>query len=423
MEIRWTFALTALLGVILSTSLTGVHSQGIMGGFKGHNRGTGAVELLLATGILAKLLNFRNKHGPNAGRHLLHALIGPRYPANHRYPLEVQPAASHHLLQDDLLEQQASMSSFALNDADLMLNQESALLATRTPFLMSPSMLSDSTSLSIAEAQLSQQLLAARKARKFLEAKKLLEAKNLLAAQEASTLLAAQSEAAHYLASHDALQTQALLADQSRQVYTSLPPPKSIPQRQQNPVQQINFNGNSGLGQSGFVGSNIPPQYQGNQGQQNSANQNSYHGNSNNQIHFQGNSGLQDNNFQSNSIPQVNYHSNSVPQNNYQGNSGMQFNGNQGNNGMQFNGNQGQSDMVASGSETSSHYHPMQQYRQNNYGRQGHYRGNSNPRMRNFMSPEEARQLQASVARADDVLTIPAHFDDEDAAQIIAGLN
>ncbi|CAL1278203.1 unnamed protein product, partial [Larinioides sclopetarius] len=62
MKNRWTYALAAL-GVLLSEPFTRVQSQGIMGGFKGHNRGTGAVELLLATGILAKLLNFRNKHG------------------------------------------------------------------------------------------------------------------------------------------------------------------------------------------------------------------------------------------------------------------------------------------------------------------------------------------------------------------------
>ncbi|GIY92206.1 hypothetical protein CEXT_779391 [Caerostris extrusa] len=44
--------------------VTGVHSQGIMGGFKGHNRGTGAVELLLATGILAKLLTSETNMDP-----------------------------------------------------------------------------------------------------------------------------------------------------------------------------------------------------------------------------------------------------------------------------------------------------------------------------------------------------------------------
>lgn len=82
MKNRWTFLLVAL-GVLFSESFTRVQSQGIMGGFKGHHRGAGAVEFLLATGILAKLLNFRNKHGANMGRHLLHALIGPRYPTSH----------------------------------------------------------------------------------------------------------------------------------------------------------------------------------------------------------------------------------------------------------------------------------------------------------------------------------------------------
>lgn len=55
---------------------------GLGGGLKGHHRGHGAIELLLATGILAKLLNHRAKHGASvAGRHILHALLG-----GHRYP-------------------------------------------------------------------------------------------------------------------------------------------------------------------------------------------------------------------------------------------------------------------------------------------------------------------------------------------------
>lgn len=74
--------LATLALILLSACLTGVSSQGLMGGFKGHHhRGTGAVELLLATGILAKLLNHRAKHGPSyAGRNILHAILGPRYP-------------------------------------------------------------------------------------------------------------------------------------------------------------------------------------------------------------------------------------------------------------------------------------------------------------------------------------------------------
>ncbi|CAL1278204.1 unnamed protein product, partial [Larinioides sclopetarius] len=265
------------------------------------------------------------------GKHLLHALIGPRYPASQlRYPLDIPQVGGHPLLQDDLLEQHASMSSLSLNDADLMLNQESALLASRAPLLMSPSMLSDSSLL--AEAQLGQQILAARKARKILEAKK------FLAAQEASSLLAAQSEAAQYFASHDPFHSHGLLADQSKQVYTSLPAPKQIPQRTPNLGQAVGFPSNPGHGQNGFVGSNIPPQYQGMQGQQNSGHQNSYHGNtahqnsyngnsgqqlsfgqgnSGQQLSFgQGNSGLQ-NNFQGNSATQGSYHGNSIPQGSY----------------------------------------------------------------------------------------------------------
>ncbi|KAF8767163.1 hypothetical protein HNY73_020154 [Argiope bruennichi] len=417
MKNRWTYTLAAL-GVLLLESFTQVQSQGLMGGFKGHNRGTGAVELLLATGILAKLLNFRNKHGAHMGRHLLHALIGPRYPASHlRYPLDMPQVGAHPLLQDDLLEQHASMSSLSLNDADLMLNQESALLASRAPLLMSPSMLSESSLL--AEAQLGQQLLAARKARKILEAKK------LLAAQEASSLLAAQSEAAHYLANHDGFHTHGFLADQSKQVYTALPAPKQIPQRTPNLGQAVGFpnlgSSNSGHGQNGFVGSNVPPQYQGIQGQQNSGHQNSYHGNPGPQINFnqgnpghqinfnQGNPGLQGN-FQGNSAPQNNYHGNSIPQGNYQGNIGSQdFQPASSDNGMMS-------------SASSSHYHSVPFRQPNNYGPQGNFRGNSGQRMSNFMTPEEARHLQSTVARADDVLTLPPGFDDEDAAQIIAGL-
>ncbi|GFT99963.1 uncharacterized protein NPIL_80021 [Nephila pilipes] len=409
MRTRWTLAL-AIIGVLLSEYLPGVHSQGLMGGLKGHNRGTGAVELLLATGILAKLLNFRNKHGAHVGRHLLHALIGPRYHGqHHRYPLELPPVASHPLLQDDLLEHHASMSSLSLSDADLMLNQESALLAAKAPLLMSPSMLTDSSSL-LAEAQLGQQLLAARKARKILEAKK------LLAAQEASSLLAAQSEAAHYLATHDTWpHTHTLLADQSKQVYTSLPPPKSLPQRRPNSVpQQVGFPSGSSHASSGFIGSNLPPQYQGMQGQQNTGSQTIFPSHQNN---FHGNSGIHGNsapqsNYQSNSMSQGGYQSNSVPQGGYQGNSGPQG----------FHSSQGPSDSVMAGSESSPHYHSVP-FRPPQYGHQGHYRGHSGQGMNSYMSPDEARHLQAAVSRADDVLTIPSDFDDEDAAQIIASLH
>ncbi|GFY67302.1 uncharacterized protein TNIN_365771 [Trichonephila inaurata madagascariensis] len=407
MKTRWTLAL-ATIGVLLSEYLPVVYSQGLMGGLKGHNRGSGAVELLLATGILAKLLNFRNKHGAHMGRHLQHALIGPRYHGqHHRYPLELQQVAGHPLLQDDLLEHHASMSSLALSDADLMLNQESALLASKAPLLMSPSMLTDSSAL-LAEAQLGQQLLAARKARKILEAKK------FLAAQEASSLLAAQSEAAHYLAAHDPFHTHALLADQSKQVYTSLPAPKSLPQRRPNSApQQIAFPSGSGHASAGFIGSNMPPQYQGMQGQQNSGSQTIFPSHQNN---FHGNSGLQgnsapQNNYQSNSIPQGGYQSNSVPQGGFQGSSGPQG----------IHNNQGPSDSVMAGSESSPHYHSMP-YRPH-YGHQGHYRGNSGQGMNSYMSPDEARHFQAAVSRADDVLTIPSDFDDEDAAQIIASLH
>lgn len=79
--------LAALAFILLSSCLTGVSSQGLMGGFKGHHhRGTGAVELLLATGILAKLLNHRHKHGPSyAARHIMHAILGPRYPPRYTH--------------------------------------------------------------------------------------------------------------------------------------------------------------------------------------------------------------------------------------------------------------------------------------------------------------------------------------------------
>ncbi|XP_054724778.1 uncharacterized protein LOC129235111 [Uloborus diversus] len=213
--------------VMLIASLTTVQSQGLMGGFKGHhhNRGTGAVELLLATGILAKLLNHRAKHGASAaGRHILHALIGgPRYPPRHpygRFPMDIHGGGHPSLLQEDLLEPHASMAMNLLPDADLMLNQESALFSAKAPMAFMPTMGMLTESQLLAEAQLSQQLIAARRARKLMEARK------LLAAQEAKNILVAQREAGQLLAAQEALQTSALLAAHpSRQILTSAPPP------------------------------------------------------------------------------------------------------------------------------------------------------------------------------------------------------
>lgn len=142
------------------------------------------------------------------------------------------------LLQEDLLDTQSMAAlSMPMNDADLLMNQESALLGVRSPMLinqanpmlmnqaspmlmnqaqmlMSPSMLTDTSSLLAAEAQLSQQLLAARRARKLMEARK------MLAAQEATQFLAAQSEVNNIFAAHDqSLHNHGFLtADQSRQV-------------------------------------------------------------------------------------------------------------------------------------------------------------------------------------------------------------
>ncbi|GFY66705.1 uncharacterized protein TNIN_346371 [Trichonephila inaurata madagascariensis] len=416
MKTRWTLAL-ATIGVLLSEYLPVVYSQGLMGGLKGHNRGSGAVELLLATGILAKLLNFRNKHGAKIVFRM-HCL-GPHIMETPRYPLELQQVAGHPLLQDDLLEHHASMSSLALSDADLMLNQESALLASKAPLLMSPSMLTDSSAL-LAEAQLGQQLLAARKARKILEAKK------FLAAQEASSYwqpkakrLTTWLHTIHfipmlYLQISRNRYFNYFCLNLYRNVYTSLPAPKSLPQRRPNSApQQIAFPSGSGHASAGFIGSNMPPQYQGMQGQQNSGSQTIFPSHQNN---FHGNSGLQgnsapQNNYQSNSIPQGGYQSNSVPQGGFQGSSGPQG----------IHNNQGPSDSVMAGSESSPHYHSMP-YRPH-YGHQGHYRGNSGQGMNSYMSPDEARHFQAAVSRADDVLTIPSDFDDEDAAQIIASLH
>ncbi|GFQ69383.1 hypothetical protein TNCT_199131 [Trichonephila clavata] len=124
----------------------------------------------------------------------------------------------------------------------------------------------------------------------------------------------------------------------------------------------------------------MPPQYQGMQGQQNSGSQTIF---PSHQTSFHGNSGLQSG-----------YQSNSVPQGGYQGNSGPQG----------FHNNQGPSDSVMAGSESSPHYHSMP-YRPH-YGHQGHYRSNSGQGMNSYMSPDEARHLQAAVSRADDVLTI-----------------
>ncbi|XP_035218134.1 uncharacterized protein LOC118191438 [Stegodyphus dumicola] len=228
--------LPLVAALFLLASLTTVQSQGLMGGFKGHhhNRGTGAVELLLATGILAKLLNHRAKHqASSAGRHLLHALIGgPRYPPRYgghpRYPLDLH--AHPALLQDDLIEPHASMS-FPFSDADLMLNQESSLFSAKSPLFMSPSMPLLTEGQLMAEAQLSQQILAARRARKLLEVKK------LLAAQEAKNFLSAQREAAQILAAQEAAQTTLLTATPSHQILTAAPPPRQMVQMQQ--MQQM----------------------------------------------------------------------------------------------------------------------------------------------------------------------------------------
>ncbi|KFM66942.1 hypothetical protein X975_05508, partial [Stegodyphus mimosarum] len=229
--------LPLVVALFLLASLSTVQSQGLMGGFKGHhhNRGTGAVELLLATGILAKLLNHRAKHqASSAGRHLLHALIGgPRYPPRYgghpRYPLDLH--AHPALLQDDLIEPHASMA-FPFPDTDLMLNQESALFSAKSPLFLSQSMPMLTEGQLMAEAQLSQQILAARRARKLLEVKK------LLAAQEAKNFLSAQREAAQLLAAQEAAQTTALLtATPSHQILTAAPPPRQMVQMQQ--MQQL----------------------------------------------------------------------------------------------------------------------------------------------------------------------------------------
>ena len=106
--------------------------------------------------------------------------------------------------------------SLPLTQDELMLNQESALLTAKSPFMMNPNFpllgggLGGDSQL-LAEAQISQQLLAARRARKILEARK------LLAAQEAKNLLV-QREAAQLLAAQEAAQAAQILAHPSRQV-------------------------------------------------------------------------------------------------------------------------------------------------------------------------------------------------------------
>lgn len=82
MKIKLHLAIMVILMTIPFSSPL-IHSHGgLMGGLGGHRKGHGAVELLLATGILAKLLNHRAKHGASvAGRQILSALLG-----GHRYP-------------------------------------------------------------------------------------------------------------------------------------------------------------------------------------------------------------------------------------------------------------------------------------------------------------------------------------------------
>lgn len=83
-------------------------------------------------------------------------------------------------------------------------------------------MMTDTSSLLAAEAHLSQQLLAARRARRLLEARKMLaaqEATKMLAAQQATQFMTAQSEVNNILAAQEAMQNNGFLsADQSRQV-------------------------------------------------------------------------------------------------------------------------------------------------------------------------------------------------------------
>lgn len=104
-----------------------------------------------------------------------------------------------------------------LTQDELLLNQETALLTAKSPFLMNHNLPAiggiggigglggiGGDSQLLAEAQITQQLLAARRARKMLEARKILaaqEAKNLLVQREAAQLLAAQeaAQAASYL--------------------------------------------------------------------------------------------------------------------------------------------------------------------------------------------------------------------------------
>ncbi|XP_015909880.1 uncharacterized protein [Parasteatoda tepidariorum] len=249
---------TSVAALVLFMALNSVQSQGLMGGGYKH-RGNHAIELLLATGILAKLFNHRGKLG-HAGRQFMSALIGgPRYHhprfANARFPLDM--AIGHPaLLQDDILDASAlSSMNVPLMDNDLLLNQESSLLAARAPLLMSPSTQFFNDGHLFAEAQLNQQLLAARRARKILEAKK------LLAASEAKNILAAQSEAMQMLAAEDAAQATAFLAaDQSRQYSSAMPPPKHFVPRQVN--QGNMFQGHSAQQQQGmsYMGGQQPSQ-------------------------------------------------------------------------------------------------------------------------------------------------------------------
>lgn len=141
-----------------------------------------------------------------------------------RNPLESHPS----LLQDDLLEPHGAMA-LPLTQDEMLLNQETALLTAKSPYLMNHNLpgvgglgglggvgglgglggiggiggLGGDSQL-LAEAQITQQLLAARRARKMLEARKILaaqEAKNILVQREAAQLIAAQeaAQAATYL--------------------------------------------------------------------------------------------------------------------------------------------------------------------------------------------------------------------------------
>ncbi|KAG8195353.1 hypothetical protein JTE90_001372 [Oedothorax gibbosus] len=454
---------------------------GLGGGLGGHRKGHGAVELLLATGILAKLLNHRAKHGASVvGRQILSSLLGGhRYPAPHqsRFPLDMQ--SIHPALLDqsnDLLETHASMAalSMPMNEADLLMNQESALLGVRSPMLMgqesallgarspmlmSASMMTDTSSLLAAEAHLSQQLMAARRARRLLEARKMLaaqEATKMLAAQQATQLMTAQSEVNNMLAAQEAMQNNGFLtADQSRQIFTALAPPRGMPQR--NPGQPLLYANNDipSSASGNFMGSHTPPQYQG-MNNQNLGNLANYQGqndqNTGNYANYQGQNNQNTGNY-ANYQGQNNQNTGNYA--NYQGMSGQSGNGMMGSESVQ----QSQSVMYSQPSPvypgpTSSmdhsssmthqgSYHTgnaqtqrygksstqgMQNYNNGFAARQGSVHGSSkfqsNAAQKNSASvaPEVLRQFQARSDEEAEEYTVPSDVDLKDAAKIVAGL-